>query len=201
MALEQLKTKALSDEQPAISVDQRNCDMCRPGSIFVLWIRYVFAILIGTCDIPVRRARGGKMANQKRKNNPYSDTAARVEKIMAGIEEQMPNLSANDLAVVKRAMKSLARNTRAGAERLAILHLLGSNESLPGTVLYRMCGPRLDKRVRELRSVGVDIRRWFETNAEGFSYAVYGWAGFRLWQEHRLLNESEDKLPSLKRVM
>jgi hypothetical protein len=65
------------------------------------------------------------MGNQKRKNSQYSDITAKVEKIMAGIADQMPNLSANDLAVVQRAMKSLARNTRAGAERLAILHLLG----------------------------------------------------------------------------
>jgi len=142
-----------------------------------------------------------KMANQKRKNNPYSDIAAKVEKIMAGIAEQMPNLSPNDLAMVQRAMKSLARNTRAGAERLAILHLLGANESVPGTVLYRLCGPRVDKRVGELRSVGVDVRRWVETRPDGFSHAVYGWSGFRVWQEHRMLHDSEEKLPSLKRVM
>lgn len=141
------------------------------------------------------------MANQKRKNNGYSDIAAKVEKIMAGIAEEMPNLSANDLAVVQRAMKSLARNTRAGAERLAILHLLGANEVVPGTVLYQLCGQRVDKRVRELRSVGVDVRRWVETRPDGFSHAVYGWTGFRVWQEHRLLHESEEKLPSLKRVM
>ena len=87
---------------------------------------------------------------------------------MAGIAEQMPNLSPNDLAVVQRAMKSLARNTRAGAERLAILHLLGTNEAVPGTVLYRLCGQRVEKRVRELRSVGVDVRRWVETRPDGF---------------------------------
>jgi hypothetical protein len=140
------------------------------------------------------------MPSEKHKNNPYSDMAAKVEKIMAGIAEEMPNLSANDLQVVRRAMKSLARNTRAGAER-PILHVLGSNESVPGTVLYRLCGQRVDKRVRELRSVGVDVRRWFETRPDGFSHAVYGWSGFRLWQEHRLLNETEEKQPSLKRVM
>ncbi len=141
------------------------------------------------------------MSRQKRKNNPYSDIACKVEQIMAGIAEQMPNLSPNDLAVVQRAMKSLARNTRAGAERLAILHLLGANEAVPGNVLYQLCGQRVDKRVRELRSVGVDVRRWFETGADGLSRAIYGWAGFRLWQEHRLLHEGEDKQPSLKRVM
>jgi len=141
------------------------------------------------------------MPSEKRKNNSHSGRAEKMEKIMAGIAEEMPNLSANDLQVLRRAMKSLARNTRAGAERMAILQLLGANESLPGTVLYRVCGQRLDKRVRELRAIGVDIRRWAETNAEGFSYAVYGWAGFRPWQEHRLLHETEDKLPSLKRVM
>jgi hypothetical protein len=124
------------------------------------------------------------MPSEKRKNNSYSDMAAKVEKIMAGIAEEMPNLSANDLQVVRRAMKSLARNTRAGAERLAILHVLESNESVPGTVLYRLCGHRVDKRVRELRSVGVDVRRWFE-----------------LWREHRMLHETEEKQPSLKRVM
>jgi hypothetical protein len=139
------------------------------------------------------------MAKQKRKNNP--SIAAKVEQIMAGIAEEIPNLSPNGLAIVRRALKALARNTRAGAERLAIVQLLGTNESLPGTVLYRVCGQRVDKRVRELRSVGVDIRRWVETNADGFSYAVFGWAGFRPWQEHKLLNESADKLPSLKRVM
>ena len=141
------------------------------------------------------------MPSEKRKNKEASGIAAKVEKIMAGIAEEMPNLSPNGLAIVRRAMKSLARNTRAGAERLAILQLLGANESLPGTVLYRVCGQRVDKRVRELRSVGVDIRRWVETRPDGFSHAVYGWAGFRAWQEHKLLHESEDKLPSLKRVM
>jgi hypothetical protein len=141
------------------------------------------------------------MPSEKRKNNPYSGIAGKVEKIMAGIASEMPNLSPNDLAVVQRAMRSLARNTRAGAERLAILHLLGANESLPGTVLYRVCGQRVDKRVRELRSVGVDIRRWSEIRPDGYHHFVYGWSGFRLWQEHRLLHEGEDKQPSLKRVM
>jgi hypothetical protein len=141
------------------------------------------------------------MANQKRKNNPYSNMAAKVEKIMAGIAEEMPNLSANDLQVVRRAMKSLARNTRAGAERLAILHVLGTNESVPGTVLYQFCGQRLDKRVRELRSVGVDVQRWFETRLDGYTHAVYGWSGFRLWKQHRMLTETEEKQPSLRRVM
>jgi hypothetical protein len=141
------------------------------------------------------------MANQKSKNNPYSDIVAKVEKIMAGIAEQMPNLSANDLAVVERATKFLARNTQAGAERLAILHLLGTNEAVPGTVLYQLCSKRVDKRVRELQSIGMDIRRWSEVRSDGLSHAVYGWAGFRVWQEHRLLHESEEKLPSLKRVM
>jgi hypothetical protein len=141
------------------------------------------------------------MPRQERKKNPYSDLAVKVEKIVADIAEQMPNLSANDLAIVERATKFLARNTRAGAERLAILHLLGTNESVPGTVLYRVCSQRVDKRVGELRSVGVDIRRWFETNADGFSYAVYGWAAFKLLQAHRLFNEPEEKQPSLKRVM
>jgi hypothetical protein len=65
------------------------------------------------------------MAKPKSKDNPYSGIAEKVEKIMAGLAEQMPNLSANDLAVVHRTMKFLARDTRAGAERLAILHLLG----------------------------------------------------------------------------
>jgi hypothetical protein len=120
---------------------------------------------------------------------------------MAGIAKEMPNLSPNDLAVVRRAMKSLARNTRAGAERLAILHVLGSNESVPGTVLYKLCSQKVDKRVRELRSVGVDIRCWVETRPDGYSHAVYGSSGFRLWREHRLLNETEEKQPSLKRVM
>jgi hypothetical protein len=141
------------------------------------------------------------MANQKRKNNPYSDMTAKVEKIMAGIAEEMPNLSANDLQVVRRAMRSLARNTRAGAERLAILHVLGTNESVPGTVLYQLCGQRLDKRVRELRSVGVDVQRWFETRPDGYTHAVYGWSGFRLWKQHRMLTETEEKQPSLRRVM
>ena len=141
------------------------------------------------------------MPSEKRKNNPYSGIAGKVEMIMAGIASEMPNLSPNDLAVVRRAMKSLARNTRAGAERLAILHVLGTNESVPGTVLYRLCGERVDKRVRELRSVGVDIRRWPEIRPDGYHHFVYCWRGFRLWQEHRLLNETEEKQPSLKRIM
>jgi len=141
------------------------------------------------------------MAKANSKDNPYSGIAEKVKKIMAGLAEQMPNLSANDLAVVHRAMKFLARNTRAGAERLAILHLLGTNEAVPGTVLYQLCSQRVDQRVRELQSVGVDIRRWVETRPDGYSHAVYGWSGFRLWKEHRLLNETEEKQPSLKRVM
>jgi len=145
------------------------------------------------------KARKSEMSSEKHKNKESSGIAAKVEKIMAGIAAEM-NLSANDLAIVKRAMKSLARNTRAAAERMAILQLLGANESLPGTVLYRVCGQRLDKRVRELRSVGVDIRRWAELRPDGYYHAVYGWAGFRPWQEHKLLHESADKLPSLKRV-
>src|SRR5690349_18671264 len=88
------------------------------------------------------------MPSEKRKNNPYSCIAEKVKQIIDGIAEYMPNLSPNDLAVVRRAMKSLARNTRAGAERLAILHVLGSNESVPGTVLYKLCSQKVDKRVR-----------------------------------------------------
>jgi hypothetical protein len=141
------------------------------------------------------------MSTQKRKNNEFSGIAAKVEKIMAGIAREMPNLSANDLGVVQRAIKFLARNTRAGAERLAILHVLGSNESVPGTVLYKLCSQRVDKRVRELQSVGVDIRCWVETRPDGYSHAVYGWSGFRLWREHQMLHETEEKHPSLKRVM
>ena len=141
------------------------------------------------------------MPNEKRKNNPYSGIAERVEQIMAGIAEQMPNLSANDLQVVRRAMKSLARNTRAGAERLAILHLRGTNESVPGRVLYQLCNKRLPHRVRELRSIGMDIRHWGETGPDGMGYDVYGWMGFRQWQAYRMLNEDEKKQPSLKRVM
>jgi len=141
---------------------------------------------------PARFFRGVKvtMPSEKRKNNPYSDAAEKMEQIMDGIAKDMPNLSPNDLAVVRRAMKSLARNTRAGAERLAILHVLGSNESVPGTVLYKLCSQKVEKRVRELRSVGVDIRCWVETRPDGYSHAVYGWAGFKLWQAHRLLNET-----------
>lgn len=141
------------------------------------------------------------MPNEKRKNNPYSGIAEKVEQIMAGIAEQMPNLSANDLQVVRRAAKVLARNTRAGAERLAILHILGTNEAVPGTVLYQLCSKRVEKRVRELQSIGMDIRRWSEIRPDGYYHSVYGWSGFRVWQEHRLLNEGEDKQPSLKRVM
>ena len=141
------------------------------------------------------------MAKQNSKENPYSGITEKVEKIMAGLAEQMPNLSANDLAVVQRAIKFLARKTRAGAERLAILQLLGTNESVPGTVLYQLCSQRVEKRVRELQSIGMDIRRWSETRPDGYSHSVYGWSGFRLWQEHRLLHEGEDKQPSLKRVM
>ena len=141
------------------------------------------------------------MPSEKRKNNPYSGIAERVEQIMAGIAKEMPNLSPNDLEVVRRAMKSLARNTRAGAERLAILHVLGTNESVPGTVLYQLCSQRVEKRVRELRSVGVDIRRWSEVRPDGYYHFVYGWSGFRLWQGHRLLTETEEDQPSLKRVM
>jgi hypothetical protein len=141
------------------------------------------------------------MPSEKRQNDPYFGIEEKVKKIMADIAEQMPKLSANDLAVVQRAIKFLARNTRAGAERLAILQLLGTNEAVPGTVLYQLCSKRVEKRVRELQSIGMDIRRWSETRPDGYSHSVYGWSGFRLWQEHRLLHEGEDKQPSLKRVM
>jgi hypothetical protein len=43
------------------------------------------------------------MSRQNRKNNPHSGLARKVEEIIAGIATQMPNLSANDLAVVQRA--------------------------------------------------------------------------------------------------
>lgn len=141
------------------------------------------------------------MSRQNRKNNPHSSLASKVEEIIAGITTQMPNLSANDLAVVQRAAKVLARNTRAGMERLAVLQLLGTNDSVPGRVLYQVCGNRVAKRVRELRSLGMDIRHWGETGLDGFGYDVYGWAGFRQWQAYRMLNEDAEKQPSLKRVM
>jgi len=141
------------------------------------------------------------MSRQNRKNNPHSVLARKLEEIVAGITTQMPNLSANDLAVVQRAARVLARNTRAGTERLAILHLLGTNDSVPGRVLYQVCGNRVSRRVRELRSLGMDIRHWGETGPDGFGYDVYGWMGFRQWQAYRMLNEDAEKQPSLKRVM
>ncbi|HKV92757.1 MAG TPA: hypothetical protein VJW20_09435 [Candidatus Angelobacter sp.] len=141
------------------------------------------------------------MSHKDRKNNPHSGLARKVEEIIAGIATQMPNLSANDLMVVQRATRVLARNTRAGAERLALLHLLGTNESVPGRVLYQLCGNRVARRVRELRSIGMDIRHWGETGPDGFGYDVYGWTGFRQWQAFRMLNEDAEKQPSLKRVM
>ena len=55
------------------------------------------------------------MAKQRSKDNPYSGIVEKVEKIMAGIRESsIPDLSTNDLAMVQRAIKFLARNTRAG---------------------------------------------------------------------------------------
>jgi hypothetical protein len=140
------------------------------------------------------------MSRQNRKNSK-SDLARKVEEIFSGIVKQMPNLSANDLGVMERAVKVLARNTRAGAERLAILQLLGTNESVPGRVLYQICNKRLRHRVRELRAIGMDIRHWGETGPDGYGYDVYGWTGFRQWQAYRMLNEDEEKQPSLKRVM
>jgi hypothetical protein len=141
------------------------------------------------------------MAKQESKGNPYSDIEEKVKKLIAGIAEQMPKLSPNDMAVLQRAIKVLARNTRAGAERLAILHLLGTHEAVPGTVLYQLCSQRVEKRVRELRSIGMDIRRWSETRPDGYSHSVYRWSAFRLWQQHRMLTETEEDLPCLRRVM
>lgn len=141
------------------------------------------------------------MSDQKRKPNPYSGVARSVEEIMAGIAKQMPKLSPNDQRLVERAIKVLARNTRAGAERLAILHLLGTNEVVPGTVLYRLCSKRLDRRVRELQSIGMDIRRWVEMRPDGLYHTVYGWAGFKQWQAYQMLHDGEEKQPSLRRVM
>jgi hypothetical protein len=141
------------------------------------------------------------MSDQKPKPNPYSGVAPKVEEIMAGIAKEMPNLSANDLLIVERAMKFLARNTRAGAERLAILHLLGTNEAVPGTELYRLCSKHVERRVRELRSIGMEIRHWVEPRPDGLYHTVYAWAGFKIWQAHRMLHEGEEKQPSLKHVM
>ena len=75
------------------------------------------------------------MAKQENKENPYSGLEEKVKKIMAEVAEHLPKLSPNDMAVLQRAIKVLARNTRAGAERLAILHMLGTHEAVPGTVL------------------------------------------------------------------
>jgi hypothetical protein len=68
-------------------------------------------------------------------------------------------------------------------------------------VLYQICNKRLAQRVRELRAIGMDIRHWGETGPDGYGYDVYGWAGFRQWQAYRMLNEDEEKQPSLKQVM
>ena len=65
------------------------------------------------------------------------------------------------------------------AERLAILQLLGTNESVPGRVLYQLCNKRVVQRVRELRSIGMDIRHWGETGPDGMGYDVYGWIGIQ----------------------
>jgi hypothetical protein len=167
------------------------------------YIRYNGCVTYGLHSpvVPQANEYEDAMGKQKSKDNPYSGIAEKVEKIMAGIADQMPKLSANDLAVVQRAIKFLARNTRAGAERLAILHLLGTNEVVPGTMLYQLCSRRVEKRVRELQSIGMDIRRWSEIRPDGCAHSVYGWSGFRVWQEHRLLNETEEQQPSLKRVM
>jgi hypothetical protein len=140
------------------------------------------------------------MPHQNRKKS-RSDLARKVEEIFSGVVKQMPNLSAKELAAMERATKVLARNTRAGAERLAILHLLGIHESVPGRVLYQICNKRVAQRVRELRAIGMDIRHWGETGPDGYGYDVYGWAGFKQWQAYRILNEDENKQPSLKRVM
>jgi hypothetical protein len=140
------------------------------------------------------------MSRQNHKNSKSALTR-KVEEIFSGVVKQMPNLSAKELAAMEHATKVLARNTRAGAERLAILHLLGTNESVPGRVLYQICNKRLAQRVRELRAIGMDIRHWGETGPDGYGYDVYGWAGFRQWQAYRMLNEDEEKQPSLKRVM
>jgi hypothetical protein len=140
------------------------------------------------------------MSRQNHKNSKSALTR-KVEEIFSGVVKQMPNLSAKELAAMEHATRVLARNTRAGAERLAILHLLGTNESVPGRVLYQICNKRLAQRVRELRAIGMDIRHWGETGPDGYGYDVYGWAGFRQWQAYRMLNEDEEKQPSLKRVM
>jgi hypothetical protein len=52
------------------------------------------------------------MGKQKSKDDPYSEIEEKIKKIMADIAEQMPKLSTNDLAVVQRAIKFLARKTR-----------------------------------------------------------------------------------------
>ena len=141
-----------------------------------------------------------KMAKQER-TEQYFEIVEKVKKIFAGIAEQLSKLSPNELAEVKRGLKLLVRKTPAGAERLAILHLLETHEAVPGTVLYQICSNRVEKRVRELRSMGFDIRRWSETRPDGYSHAVYGWSAFQMWQERRMLTEAEEELLSLRRVM
>ena len=64
-----------------------------------------------------------KMAKQER-TDEYFEIVEKVKKIFAGIAEQLSKLSPNELAVIKRGLKLLVRKTPAGAERLAILHLL-----------------------------------------------------------------------------
>ena len=54
------------------------------------------------------------------------------------------------MAVFQRAINLLARNTRAGAERLAILHMLGTHEAVPGTVLYQLCSQRVEIASRRI---------------------------------------------------
>lgn len=141
------------------------------------------------------------MAKQENKDNLIFELKEKLKKILSGIAEQLSKLSPNELAVVERGLKLLARKTPAGAERLAILHLLETNEAVPGTVLYQLCSHRVEKRIRELRSIGFDIRRWSETRPDGYSHSVYGWSAFRMWQEHRMLTRTEEELPSLRRVM
>jgi hypothetical protein len=141
------------------------------------------------------------MSEQNRQSIPNAGLARKLEEIVTNIARQIPNLSPENSALMRRAIKVLARNTRAGAERLAILHLLGTNESVPGRVLYQLCNKRVGQRVRELRAIGMDIRHWGETGPDGMGYDVYGWMGFKQWQAYRILNEDEEKQPSLKRVM
>ncbi len=125
----------------------------------------------------------------------------KAEALAERLRKECPPLSPAGWQVVTRVIELLNRPTNAGAERRALFKILSEHEEVPGTVLYQRCGKRVEARIRELQKAGLDIRRHRFQRLDGYSEWSYSIPGWRQRQARLLLQESDEKLPSLKRVM